>query len=158
MQLRTFKLNVVFLFATLAVTPIAVSFALGLWENGAEDISAAAVSLACFIVMSIFVLSVKAFVLDDSITVAKVSRQVVWSVTLLLLRLLLLLLLRLLLLQRLLKCIVASLLHPLRTSLLRPDARPDVVLNITRLSADSETPPRPSSSWPKGNPTHVRYH
>ena len=143
MQFRTSKLNVVFLFATLAVTPIAVSFAMGLWENGAEDISAAAVSLACYIVMSLFVLSVTAFVLDDSTTVAKASRQVVWSTTLLLLRLI--------------KCIADTLLDPLRASRLRLDTGPEVVLNRTRLSAHPETAPRPSSSWPKG-PTHVRYH
>ena len=156
-MLRTSKLKYAFLVATLAVTPIAVSFVTGLWANGAEDISAAAVTLACYSVMAVFVLSVKGFVLDDSITVAKVSRQVVWSVTLLLLRLLLLLLLRLLLLQKLLKCIVASLLHPLRANRLRPETVAEI-LHRTRLSSHSEPVPQPSSSWQTGKPTHTRYH
>ena len=142
-MLRTSKLKCAFLVATLAVTPIAVSFATGLWANGAEDISAAAVTLACYSVMAVFVLSVKAFVLDDPTTVAKISRWVGDAT---------------LLLYRLIKSVTDSLLDPARANRLRPETGPEVILHRTRLSSHSEPVLQPSSSWQTGKPTHTRYH
>ena len=130
--------------ATLAVMPIAVSFAMGLWKNGAEDISAAAAALACYSVMAVFVLCLKAFVLDSTTTVAKASRQAAWTTTLLLLRLI--------------KSLADTTLHPLRARLIRPDTGPDVVLHRGRLSSYPEVVPPSSPCWPMGRPIHVRYH
>ena len=150
--------------AALAVMPIALIVAMQASHSatlasgsGLELVLLGLIFVACFAVMAVFVLSLTAFVLDDATAVAKASLQVAEGAwLLLLLRLLLQLLLRLLLLYRLIKFVTDTLLDPVRDNRLRPEIGP--ILHEPRLSSYPETLPRPSASWPKGNPTHVRYH